>query len=379
MVKPFCRSCRVYLKPISKGALTGHGCPRCHGEFFSFHNLYGVISSAMLKKLWEWSANPDCGSKRDCGFCLKPMRTVMDPVSTIEVDVCRDCKGVWFDPGEEQNLAAKTAAPKPVVPPLRASTGSAYFDAQAPFPVEEKNQHNLHIGDQPFSTEIIGSMSAGENIAGFFFLPVEVDQKTTSFVPVVTLTLIAVCVLTSVSAFRHPSVMNHMIFDSAKHGLKLYESLLTSFFVHGGWIHLLGNMYFLYIFGDNVEENLGSMKFLVLVALATLVGSWFQWQMAGGEHVRALGASGGIMGVMIYYLMCFPKRRFVMRIPQFGMMAQLRPFYVVMPALALMMTYLLADLVGALMGGGNVGHLCHLAGGAVGAFFYFGWGRNEDS
>jgi membrane associated rhomboid family serine protease len=83
-------------------------------------------------------------------------------------------------------------------------------------------------------------------------------------------------------------------------------TLLTSIFLHGGWIHLLGNMLFLWIFGDNVEGRLGHFRyllfFLVSGAAATLVQIAFQ----PGSRVPIVGASGAIAAVMALYLVFFP-------------------------------------------------------------------------
>src|SRR6478672_3137934 len=75
----------------------------------------------------------------------------------------------------------------------------------------------------------------------------------------------------------------------------VYLTLLTSMFMHGGWLHILGNMLFLYIFGDNVEFNFGHIKYLVFYLLCGFAASFTQILIGGGDSVVPnLGASGAI-------------------------------------------------------------------------------------
>jgi membrane associated rhomboid family serine protease len=88
------------------------------------------------------------------------------------------------------------------------------------------------------------------------------------------------------------------------------KTILTSMFLHGGLEHLLGNMLFLYIAGDNVEDRLGHLEYLVFYLLSGVAGAAahivFTTQFGGGAHVPTVGASGAIAGVMGAYLVFFP-------------------------------------------------------------------------
>jgi membrane associated rhomboid family serine protease len=93
------------------------------------------------------------------------------------------------------------------------------------------------------------------------------------------------------------------------------RSILVSMFLHGGWAHLLGNMLYLWIFGDNVEDRLGHLKYLVFYLAcgwaATLAHAWANPQSA----MPAIGASGAIAGVLGAYLVIFPRARVLTLIP----------------------------------------------------------------
>jgi membrane associated rhomboid family serine protease len=99
--------------------------------------------------------------------------------------------------------------------------------------------------------------------------------------------------------------------------LSVYLTLLTSMFMHGGWMHLLGNMLFLWIFGDNVEDSLGHVRYLIFYFLCGILASlshvyltvWLYGVDSPQALVPALGASGAISGVLGGYIVFHPHRR----------------------------------------------------------------------
>lgn len=86
-------------------------------------------------------------------------------------------------------------------------------------------------------------------------------------------------------------------------------TLFTSMFMHGGWVHLGGNMLYLWIFGDNVEDRLGHGKYLVFYLLCGLAATFAQLAFSLGSNIPNLGASGAIAGVLGAYLVMFPQGR----------------------------------------------------------------------
>jgi membrane associated rhomboid family serine protease len=89
----------------------------------------------------------------------------------------------------------------------------------------------------------------------------------------------------------------------------IYLTLLTSMFMHGGWMHIIGNMLYLWIFGDNVEDNFGHGKFLIFYLICGLVASFAQIVLNPSSVIPSLGASGAIAGVLGAYLIMFPRNR----------------------------------------------------------------------
>lgn len=96
-----------------------------------------------------------------------------------------------------------------------------------------------------------------------------------------------------------------------------WVTLLTSMFMHGGVMHLIGNLWFLYIFGDNVEDNMGSGRFVVFYLLSGAAAAASQVYLDPSSTVPMIGASGAIAGVLAAYLVLFPRARVVTLIPIF--------------------------------------------------------------
>ncbi len=154
-------------------------------------------------------------------------------------------------------------------------------------------------------------------------IPLRDIQSRRTF-PVVTIALVAL----NAAAFlyelslgaRLDGFLQQMAFNPASYNepgriLGDGRSILVSMFLHGGWAHLLGNMLYLWIFGDNVEDRLGHLKYLAFYLgcgwVATLAHAWANPHSA----MPAIGASGAIAGVLGAYLVMFPRARVVTLIP----------------------------------------------------------------
>jgi len=92
---------------------------------------------------------------------------------------------------------------------------------------------------------------------------------------------------------------------------------VTHMFIHGGWLHLLGNLWFLHIFGDNVEDRLGRFRFLVLFFSGGLVAGLVQIVTAPTDTTPMVGASGAISAVVGAYLVLYPRARILTLLPIF--------------------------------------------------------------
>ena len=101
------------------------------------------------------------------------------------------------------------------------------------------------------------------------------------------------------------------------HFITRYVPFFSSMFLHGGWMHIIGNMWFLFIFGDNVEDRLGHGHYLVFYLLSGLAATVIQLLSSVGSSVPTIGASGAISGVLGAYLVMFPRAKIVTLLPIF--------------------------------------------------------------
>src|SRR5258707_15870866 len=133
------------------------------------------------------------------------------------------------------------------------------------------------------------------------------DTQPSFSPPVVTVLIICVNVLVFLFQISlDPWTRNHFIgiYGIVPDRLN-YVSLFTSMFLHGGWLHLIGNMWFLWIYGDNVEDVLGHAKFLIFYILCGLAAAFIHVMVNSDSRVPTIGASGAIAGVMGAYLVKF--------------------------------------------------------------------------
>lgn len=149
-------------------------------------------------------------------------------------------------------------------------------------------------------------------------IPLRDTQPSNSF-PAVTLVIIVVNVLVFLFEWSlEPYSLNYFI---ARYGLVPDTlrplNLLSSMFLHGGWMHLIGNMWFLWIYGDNVEDVLGHSRFLVFYILCGIAAALVHVLLFPYSRVPTVGASGAIAGVMGAYLIKFPRSRILTLVPIF--------------------------------------------------------------
>jgi membrane associated rhomboid family serine protease len=196
-------------------------------------------------------------------------------------------------------------------------------------------------------------------------MPVEFDATAEERRPVVTWFLAAVIITASVHSFFHlheavqlfgliPAQATRM------HGL----TFITSFFLHAGIIHLVGNMYFLLVFGDDVENFLRPLRYIALIAIAALVGDLIHIALDPTSTTPCIGASGGIAGVITFYALSFPQAKI-------GFLWRYLFYFhwIRLPAWFVLVLWILFQIIGAYeqkIGISSVSSFAHLGGAAVG-------------
>jgi len=151
-----------------------------------------------------------------------------------------------------------------------------------------------------------------------------------------------------------------------------YWPFVTSMFLHGGWLHFLGNMWYLWLFGDNVEDRMGHGRFLLFYLLCGFVANLVHWRMNLTSTVPALGASGAISGVMGAYALLFPLARIITLVPIFfyPVFFEIHAyFFIVFWFWMQLFSGTLAAIVPP-NGGGGVAWWAHVGGFVAGVLFY---------
>ena len=157
-----------------------------------------------------------------------------------------------------------------------------------------------------------------------------------------------------------------------------YWPLFTSMFLHGGWLHIIGNMWFLYLFGDNVEDRMGHFRFLLFYLLAGLCAGVVHILTNAGSTMATIGASGAIAGVMGAYFVLYPRARVITLIPIF-----FYPMFIEIPAVVFLLFWFLTQLLSgglALAEGANVGGIAwwaHIGGFVAGTLLQFLFVRSK--
>lgn len=137
--------------------------------------------------------------------------------------------------------------------------------------------------------------------------------------------------------------------------VSVYITLLTSMFMHGGIAHILGNMLFLFIFGDNLENRIGHARYLVFYLLCGIIASLAHVVMNMNSYIPSLGASGAISGVLGGYILLYPRNR--VRVLLFNIFTQVPAFV----AIGLWFVFQLVSGLGWLGGGSQVDGVAYAA------------------
>lgn len=142
---------------------------------------------------------------------------------------------------------------------------------------------------------------------------------------------------------------------------------VASMFLHGGFFHILGNMWFLYIFGDNVEDRLGHVRYLIFYLLCGVAAGVIHLYTNWDSRIPTIGASGAISGIMGAYLLLYPRSRILTLIPIFFFL-----HFVEIPAFIFLGYWLLIQIFSASLTPSNVGGIAwwaHIGGFVVGLVF----------
>jgi membrane associated rhomboid family serine protease/Zn-finger nucleic acid-binding protein len=273
-------------------------CPVCNGAWFDAGELdllAGELTN--LEGALDPSVRP---SKRLCprGCGHLSERDLPGHIRT-PVDFCPSCRGVWLDGHERHKLAKSTTREGQQDMKQKLARRGAIWAAQllVQLPVEVENPARstpwvvftlLAALAVCFALQLLGVLDLGDCTPGMGGMPIG-----------------ELCMAPVAGPLRHQ--WRELGVAALSQGS--WYTLGTHWLLHGGWAHLLGNAYFLYIFGDNVEHLFGKLRFALFFVAAAVAGGLAEVLLTQNTMSPIVGASGGIAGVMAAYLWCFPRNK----------------------------------------------------------------------
>lgn len=294
-----CPVCRNMLRTVKSRGFTLDVCLKCKGIWFDDGELIGFakalenevesVDELTLYKPRKAVGEKDLFSTRSCPRCnvkMKQFNYAYD--SNIFLDRCQQCGGVWTDAGEIQRVASHLKKD-----PRVQAIGESL------------------VKSRPFQ-DLDGLSDALNTPMPYFFLAPRIilplyDDTPRRRIPVVTLGLIGLCTIIFLLMAFELCSSQACLDQFAFVPLNLFGiGLVTSLFLHGGWLHLIGNMFFMWLFADNVEDRLGGLKFIIFYLAAGICANLFYAVFNLHSSIPLMGASGAIAGVMGAYLVYFP-------------------------------------------------------------------------
>lgn len=204
-------------------------------------------------------------------------------------------------------------------------------------------------------------------------LPIGDDNSARKIVPLVTYALLAINIivffveLSGGNPFveKWAFVPSRFLADPAGD----FITLFTAMFMHGSWLHLGSNMLYLWIFGDNVEDRFGHIKFLIFYLLSGLAATFAQLAVSLESNVPNLGASGAIAGVLGAYILLYPKQR--VRVMQGTRVIQVPALIVIGLWFVLQLFSGVGSIATTAQTGGGIAYMAHIGGFVAGFLLTF--------
>lgn len=250
-------------------------------------------SRELVNFIWRKSLANVSGSNM-CPVCRMPMKVVYIDINgeKIELDVCCRCQTVWFSEEEFAALPLKSI-------PLKDELPQKAKEILALHNIKNVQEQNIDTDGEPDNP--------WKFIAGTLGFPIELDAPALRSIPIITWSMALICILTFFINFTdHTDIIKNYGLIPSDLFNRYAVTCLTSIFLHGGVMHLAGNMYCLMIFGDNVEDYLGKWRYLALLVFSGLFSSILYCVLNIDSNIPCVGASGVISGITAAYAVLFP-------------------------------------------------------------------------
>lgn len=303
-----CPICSCELRKIKSKNVIIDVCRNCSGIWFDSGELQLFLqqiiespditpeSTRLFTPRHVETSHPSVQENRVCPKCSVVMKTFNYAYdSNVFLDKCQNCDGIWAEAGEVKQIARFLKK-----------------DPKVMVIAQDIVKRQQYINELHELADIGNTLRTHAHYSAFMpkiFLPLNDDYQAEKF-PVVNISIILVSVL--VFLLQLFVVQDPQAFLS-RFGFNVSQiwsiGLISSTFLHGGIFHILGNMYFLWIFGDNIEDHMGRIRFLVFYIASGIAACFLHASFYNGPNIPLIGASGAISGVMGAYCVLYPQAR----------------------------------------------------------------------
>lgn len=337
-------------------------------NFNPLKKLIGIDDFSQLLKASESAPK----AKRFCPSCDKNLQSIihLEDQIHVELDVCRPCQLLWLDQGEIvdfKNLKASR---------LKVKMSP---DDVAKYAETLESAINNDIDNVFFSRT--GPSQSWKWLPALVGLPIEMKPSILKIFPVVSYFLsalvITIFLITRDAGLSETAATWGFVpADPLRH---LGLTFLSSFFLHIGFLHILGNLYFLITFGDDVEQDIGGFSYLSLIFLSHIGGVILHALMVGAAPTPLVGASAGVFGVLAYYMVRFPNTKVGVLF-----LFIIIPYWIRISAKWLFLLKIVYEvaviaLFQSATGRGGIAHAAHLGGALIGLVFALYMNQKEQT
>ncbi len=367
-----CPRCKTPLIKDFFEKKINYTCPNCHGRIMSLAGLRAICESKQFPNmLWQTAQYGVSQEGVTCHSCNKKMRRLTLPLDNMvfELDVCCCCQLIWFDQNELENI--------PIVKektieklPQQAIEKLALIEIE-------------HIEENMSSTSKHSPDNEWKILIAYLGFPVETNSSPCSRWAFITHLIAVICIVVYIFSFKNlDMIIQNWGFITEYWSRHYLLTIITSQFLHAGIWHLLSNVYFLLIFGDNVEDFLGHKKYIFLIIASGLMALFSHVLFDGRSTIPLVGASGFISGIIACYAVLFPKVRISFMICQnllYMMLLKERNWFSI-PAWGAIIFWIVLQVVLAAKVSNNHGgtaYIAHISGAILGLIFGFYYRKKQ--
>lgn len=311
-----CPNCYVSLEKVkdSEMQITSYFCNKCRGRAVYYENLFQFGNSERAEELLRIDRGGHWAEKRTCPSCEHKMSEIFlnENKHFLVLDICKDCRLFWFDPHEYDSIPKRNFnSRRKRLEQLGVEKAKEKLASSDEGDDDAKYSHAKLISAYAKHSQIQDAPdNEWRNLITFLGLPMEWEEDRRKKLPWVSWLLVVIVFITSMCSFPSPSMFSeNFALAPAKLSLEKSYTLLTHIFIHSNIVHLLSNLYFLKVFGDNLEDIFGEITYIFFIAITAITSGLFYVVLNQGSEIPAVGISGSVAAIMAFYALELSERK----------------------------------------------------------------------